>query len=269
MRSSPTSDELSGLWYELGGLYATAGGDAWRAWMWGFAVVCGAAALVLLSTPLFGTSWAGPFAPAIPVLAGLLAGGGFFGWRSAKFRRRRVALGRALARRGEDAARPAAGGLDAYYDAQLVLLRSEYESLRRQGTKRALRSAWLFEASFGFTPEDGFECGPLNVAPDTPGMKALRERWEARLRARRELDEAQPRLGLREDTYYRVFPREMTVQKELATRSAYLAISRGLFRALRSPVGAGGIGGAETAGRAGSSGVRGDHRTTSPLRATR
>ena len=39
----------------------------------------------------------------------------------------------------------------------------------------------------------------------------------------------QPALGLKEDLAYRVFPREMTVPVELATRSAYLTISRELL----------------------------------------
>ncbi len=231
MRSSSTPDgEISRLWYELGGLYARAGEDARRASMQGFAVVCVTAALVLLSAPLFGTSWAGPFAPAIPVLAGFLAGGGYFGWRRAEFLKKRNALRKALAEKGSDADRPAAGGLEAYDDAQLILLRSEYEFLRSRGTRRALRSARLFEASFGFTPEDPFECGPLNIAPGTPKMLALRERWEGRLAARRAFGEAPPRLGLREDLAYRVFPGEMTVSLELAMRSAYLEISCKLFR---------------------------------------
>jgi hypothetical protein len=102
--------------------------------------------------------------------------------------------------------------------------------LRSLGTRRALLSARLLEASFGFTPEDGFECGPLNVAPDTPKMRDLRERWDVRLAAKRALGEASPPLGLWEDAHYRVFPREMTVPAELATRSAYLAISHGLLR---------------------------------------
>src|SRR3712207_2345627 len=143
---------------------------------------------------------------------------------------RREALHGALAAQDEDAKRPAASGLGAYYDAQLVLLRSEYEFLRSRRTKRALLSARLFEASFGFTPEDGFECGPLNVAPDTPKMRNFRARWDARLAARRTLGETPPPLGLREDAHYRVFPREMTVPAELAMRSAYLAISQRLLR---------------------------------------
>jgi hypothetical protein len=36
-------------------------------------------------------------------------------------------------------------------------------------------------------------------------------------------------LGLKEDLAYRVFPREMTVPEELATRRAYLGISRELL----------------------------------------
>ncbi len=61
-------------------------------------------------------------------------------------------------------------------------------------------------------------------------MRALRERWDARLAARRALGRESPALGLREDLAYRVFPREMTVPSELATRGAYLAISCDLFR---------------------------------------
>ena len=231
MRPSPTpEDETFEMWYELGELFARAREDARRAWMWGFAVVCGVAALVLLSAPLFGTSWAGPIAPAIPVLAGLLAGGYSFGRRRLGFFERRDALRRTLAEKGMDADRPAARGLDAYYDAQLILLRSEYEFLRSGGTKRALRAARLFEESFGFTPEDRFECGPLNVHPDTPDVRALREHWDARLEARRALGRETPALGLREDLAYRVFPREMTVPSELVTRSAYLEISCNLMR---------------------------------------
>jgi hypothetical protein len=228
--SSTPTDDASGLWYELGRLYAVAGEDRRRAMREGFVVAFVTAALVLLSAPLFGTSWAGPFAALIPVAAGLLLVGGSLGWRRAKFFERREALHRALAAQGKEAERPAASGLDAYYDAQLVLLRSEYEFLRSRGTRRALLSARLLEASFGFTPEDGFECGPLNVAPDTPKMRDLRERWDVRLAAKRALGEASPSLGLREDAHYRVFPRDMTVPAELATRSAYLAISHGLLR---------------------------------------
>jgi hypothetical protein len=218
------------MWYELGELYATAGEHARRATTGAFVVAFVAAAQVLLSAPLFGTSWAGPFAALIPVAAGLLFGSASFGWRRAKFSRRREALRQALAVKGEDAERPTGGGLGAYYDAQLILLRSEYEYLRSRGTKRALLSARLFETSFGFTLEDGFECGPLNVAPDTSKMRELRERWDARLVARKVLGKTLPPLGLREDAHYRVFPREMSVSAELATRSAYLAISCGLLR---------------------------------------
>jgi hypothetical protein len=231
VRPSPTPvGDVLGLWYELGKLYAAAGADDRRASMRGFAVVCSTGALVLLSAPLFGTSWAGPFAALVPVAAGLIFGAGSFGWRRAMFSRRREVLRQALAAEGKDADRPTAEGLGIYYDAQLILLRSEYEFLRSRGTRRADLSARLFESSFGFTPEDEFECGPLNVAPDTPKMRDLKERWEARLAARRALGEAPPTLGLREDAHYRVFPREMTVPAELATRGAYLAISCGLLR---------------------------------------
>jgi hypothetical protein len=220
-------DEALALWYELGRLYAGAGGGGHRATKLGFTVVCVVGALVLLSAPLLGTTWAGPFAPAIPVVAGLLSGGGmFFGERS-RLRRRAGVVRRMLSEMGLDPDRPARDGLGAYYDAQLILLRSEYEYLRLRG---AGRSARLFEESFGFTLEDPFETGPLNVAPDTEEMRLLRERWERRLAARRQRGMEPPALGLREDLAYRVFPREMTVPAELATRRAYLAISRGLLR---------------------------------------
>jgi hypothetical protein len=228
---SPTpDDETFALWYELGELYARAKDDARHASMRGFAIVCLTAALVLLSAPLFGTSWAGPFAPVIPVLAGLLAGGGSFGWRRGKFLKKRNVLRRALAEKGVDADRPTLDGLGAYYDAQLILLYCEYEYLRSRKSRRAPSSAKLFEESFGFTSKDPFECGPLNVYPDTEVMASLRERWEERLATHRALEKSIPTLGLREDLAYRVFPREMTVPLELATRSAYLAISCTLFR---------------------------------------
>jgi hypothetical protein len=231
VRPSPTpATDVSELWYELGRLYAAAGEHRRRSVREGFVVAFVAAALVLLSAPLFGTSWAGPFAALVPVAAGLLFGGGSLWWRRAKFMERREALYGALASQDEDAERPTASGLGAYYDVQLVLLRSEYEFLRDRGTRRALLSSRLFEVTFGFTPEDGFESGPLNVAPDTLRMRDLRERWDARLAARRALGETPPPLGLREDAHYRVFPREMTVPAELATRSAYLAISQRLLR---------------------------------------
>ncbi len=231
MNSTPTpGDEILPLWYELGQLYAGAAGAVRRATMDGFAVACLVGASVLLSAPLFGTSWAGPFAAAIPVVTGLVSGSGLFGWRCARFLRRREAVRRALAARDQDAGRPTLGGLGAYYDVQLVLLRSEYEFLRSRGTKRALRSARLFEDAFGFTPEDPFETGPLNVAPDTQEMQALRGSWERRLAARRAMGQVPPEMGLKEALAYRVFPREMNVPAELATRSAYLEISCNLLR---------------------------------------
>ena len=204
--------------------------------MVGFAVALAAGACVLLSAPLFGTAWAGPYAAVAPVAAGVISGGGPFGWRRYRFLRGRDALDRALAAMGRRAGRPTARGLDAYYDAQLLLLRCEYDYVlsrrtrRPVGERRAARSARLLEQTFGFTPEDGFECGPLNVRPDTEEMRAQRGRWEGRLAARRALGEKLPSLGLREDRAYRVFPREMTVPVELATRAAYLSISLGFFK---------------------------------------
>jgi hypothetical protein len=225
-RTPGEAEETHALWYELGRLYSGASGGQ-RATKLGFTVVCVAGALVLLSAPLFGTTWAGPFAPAIPVVAGLLSGGGLFFWKRSRLSRRAGVLRQMLATRGRDAKRPARDGLCVYYDVQLILLRSEYEYLRLRG---ADKSARLFEQSFGFTPEDPFETGPLNVAPDTEEMLLLRERWERRLAARRQRRMEPPELGLREDLAYRVFPREMTVPAELTTRRAYLAISRELLR---------------------------------------
>lgn len=193
----------------------------------GFTATLLSGALVLLSAPLIGVSWAGPFAPAIPVFLGLLSGFGMFGAERGVMRKRETSIEAALSGRGLEARRPAKHGLSAYYDAQLVLLRSEYEYLLLRG---AVRGARLFEEAFGFTPEDHFETGPLNVALDSDGIKELRERWERRLSMRRERGMYPPEMGLREDRAYRVFPREMTVSAERAAREAYLAISRAVIR---------------------------------------
>lgn len=202
--------------------------------MIGFTVACLMAALVLLSAPVFGTGWTGATressalrAAAIPVAAGLLAALVLLAWERGMILLRRIPLERALKKMGLDGRRPALYGLQAYYDTQLVLLRSEYEYLRLQGAERSAR---LLEESFGFTPEDPFESGPLNVMPDTREMGRLRRRWEQRLAARRERGWEPPPLGLQENLAYQVFPREMTVPVELETRGAYLEISYSLMR---------------------------------------
>ena len=79
--------------------------------------------------------------------------------------------------------------------------------------------------TFGFAPEDPFETGPLNVLPESSRARELRELWESRLRLRLEDGEGPPALGIGEDLAYRVFPREMSVATELATRTAYMEIS--------------------------------------------
>lgn len=223
MRREDELEKTLGLWYALGGLYSEAVGGKSRAARLGFTVTLVSGALVLLSVPVLGTAWAGPFAAALPVAAGLFSGGGLFVWKRLKLRRRTSALGRELAKRGEDPARPGRDGLTAYYDPQLILLRSEYEYLQPGGFSKSAR---LFEESFGFTPEDGFETGPLNVSPDTRAMRRLRQAWERRLAMRRERGVEPPPLGLHEDLAYRVFPREMTVPVELAVRCSYLEVSR-------------------------------------------
>ena len=224
--SAAFDEETLALWYELGQAYGEAGGGGWRAWKLGLTVVCAVGALVLLSAPAFGTGWAGPVAPVIPVAAGLICGGGVFLRGRLRLRSRIGVLQGLLAEHGLDASRPARDGLGAYYDAQLVLLRSEYEYLLERG---AGKSARLFEKSFGFTPEDTFEVGPLDVLPDTDELRALRRRWEARISSGRERAVQPPALGLREDAAYRVFPREMTVPAELSARRAYLEISNRLL----------------------------------------
>jgi hypothetical protein len=226
-------EDYLALWHELGRLYREAAGGAQRATKLGFTCVCTSGALVLLSAPVFGTAWAGPFAAAIPVAAGLLSGGGLFLRQRSKLRRRIDAVRVRLAERGLDAGRPARDGLGAYYDSQLVLLRSEYEYLLVRGASKA---AHLFEETFGFTPEDSFETGPLNVAPDTPGMLELRGRWERRIHSRKQYGMEPPALGPREEISYRVFPREMTVPTELSVRRAYLDISRRLIQERYGPV---------------------------------
>ncbi|MGI8650865.1 MAG: hypothetical protein ACR2KW_10900 [Rubrobacter sp.] len=217
-------DEALRLWYDLSRLYSRAASTAGRSARLGFTVTLIAGALVLLSAPLFGTGWVGPFAPLIPLVLGLVSGFGMFLAERTAMRRRESSLAAALADFGLDAGRPGANGLAAYYDAQLILLRSEYEYLLE---KKARRSARLFEASFGFTPEDEFRAGPLDVLPDSPGIAALRERWERRMTTGRE---RAPEVGLREDRAYRFYPREMTIGAERVVREAYLTISLDLAR---------------------------------------
>src|SRR3712207_3138935 len=105
-----TDEETLALWYELGRAYAEAGGGGRRAWKLGLTVVCAAGALVLLSAPIFGTAWAGPFAPVIPLVAGLACGGGTFLRGRLRLRRRVGALRRSLAGRGVDGSRAGRGG---------------------------------------------------------------------------------------------------------------------------------------------------------------
>lgn len=214
------------MWYELGRVYSGGGGYTGRAARLGFTLTLVTGSLVLLSAPLFGTQWAGSFAPIIPLVVGLLAGGGLFGWERAKIGRRVAPIRRALLERGLDPSRPARDGLGLYYDPHLILLRSEYEFLRLRGAAKTSR---IFEESFGFTPDDRFETGPLNVAPDTEEMRLLRGRWENRISSRAQNGRKSPAMGLKEDLAYRVFPRELTVQVELAVRSTYLEISRSLL----------------------------------------
>src|ERR671917_12523 len=71
--SAESDEEVLALWYGLGRAYGEAGGGGRRAWKLGLTVVCAVGALVLLSAPVFGTAWAGPVAPVIPVAAGLVA----------------------------------------------------------------------------------------------------------------------------------------------------------------------------------------------------
>ena len=233
MQTQGTSGEdATALWYELGYRYSKAEGSGNRSTMLGFTVTCVIGALVLLSGFFFGTEWAGTTpgaalgAAAIPVAAGLISGGGLFLWERTKALRQFSILREALKQIGADARRPGRDGLHAYYDAQLILLRSEYEFLRLGGSEKTAR---LFEESFGFAPEDRFETGPLNVSPDGESMRKLREKWERRISTRRDLGLLPPELGLREELAYRVFPREMVVPVELATRAAYLEISCNLL----------------------------------------
>lgn len=220
------------MWYALGRLYARAGGRGWSATRVGVTVVCVTGALVLLSAPVFGTGWIrsapGPLVALpvlLPVVAGLLAGGSPLLYNRFRTLGKQRTLRRALEAEGEDPRRPTLDGLGLYYDEQLILLRSEYEALRHTPGRRARRKGLMMELTFGFAPEDPFESGPLNARPDTPRVRALRSLWESRLSVQLQEGEGPPELGLGEDLAYRVFPREMTVPAELATRAAYVEIS--------------------------------------------
>lgn len=225
-------EEAASLWYALGRLYARAGGRGWPATRVGITAVCVAGALVLLSAPLLGTGWAraapGPLVTLpvlLPVVAGLLAGGGPLLYNRLRTLSRQRTLRRALEAEGEDPGRPSLDGLGLYYDEQLILLRSEYEVLRHTPGDRARSKGLMMELTFGFAPEDPFESGPLNVLPDSPQARNLRGLWESRLSEQLEDGEGPPELGLGDDLAYRVFPREMTAAAELATRAAYVEIS--------------------------------------------
>jgi hypothetical protein len=165
-------------------------------------------------------------------VAGLLVGTCVFGWRRTRFLRRRARIKRSLTALGEDASRPTVRShpLAAYGDAQLILLRSEHEYLVERWGGRARGAGRLFEGSFGFFAEDGFESGPLNVAPGTEGMERLRGLWESRLLSRRSFGAEKPAaLGLREERAYGVFPKAPGGRAEAAARQSYLALSRELL----------------------------------------
>src|SRR5919199_3856869 len=95
--STVTDEETLALWYELARVYAESGGGAQRATKLGFTIVCAVGALVLLSAPLIGTTWAGPFAAVIPVAAGLICGGALFLGQRSRLRRRTEVLRARLA----------------------------------------------------------------------------------------------------------------------------------------------------------------------------
>lgn len=210
------------LWYRLGRLASEAGGQGFRSFTAGFATACISGALVLLSGYFFGTAWAGPWAGAIPVTAGIAAGVGLFTMERTRTLRRLNELRMALSAAGADASRPTLNGLGTYYDVHLILLRSEYELAQIKG---ASRMACVFEETYGFTPEDPFETGPLNVLPDSPGMQRLRERWDNNLTTRHKVGLKPPVFSLQLNLKYQLYPREMTVPVELAMRKAYLEIS--------------------------------------------
>src|SRR4028119_2320660 len=68
--SAVPDEETLALWYELGRAYAEAGGGGRRAWKLGLTVVCAVGALVLLSAPVFGTTWAGRVAAVVSAAGG-------------------------------------------------------------------------------------------------------------------------------------------------------------------------------------------------------
>src|SRR5215212_4332632 len=121
---APADGDTLALWYELGYLYAESAGGGQRATKLGFAVTCVVGALVLLSVPVFGTAWAGPFAAVIPVAAGVLSGGGLLLRRRAKLRHRTAVLEKRLAERGLDGRRPARPAASRSHSASPLRTRS-------------------------------------------------------------------------------------------------------------------------------------------------
>ncbi|TCJ19996.1 hypothetical protein E0L93_03355 [Rubrobacter taiwanensis] len=104
----------------------------------------------------------------------LVALGGWSIWLAGSLRDY-ASFRRVLERSGLDARRPTLDGLGVYSDEQLLALRSRYENARRPAVRR------LFERLFGFSRDDSFRSGPLNVRPGTFEMDNLRVEWEANL----------------------------------------------------------------------------------------
>lgn len=123
------------------------------------------------------------------------------------------AFSRVLRRGGLYPKRPAARGLRAYSDEQLLALRSRYENLKEGSLKN------LFEATFGFHTDDSFALGPLNVLPDTFEMNALRVEWEANLILRS--GEPQPEIGWWTESRHGLLPRKPDQMRRLVYALRY------------------------------------------------
>ena len=226
-----TGNERAGreleLWRALDRLSVGSRGWGFRVYSAGFTAACVSGAAVLTGGYFLGTEWAGPWAVFIPVAVGLLAAALVYAVERWRTKRRLDFLHSALVEVGADPERPTGRGLGAYYDPQLILLRTQYEAVRVEGREEAA----LFEENFGFTPHDGFETGPLNVTPGGQRLARLRDRWETQLELRQVAGTgAVTPISFRRAVERQLYPKEMSVPVELTIRKAYLETSWQLIR---------------------------------------
>ena len=186
----------------------------------GFAAFVATTTALVLLYNIFGTrsiEGQGVSVPAAAFYGAMLfslalGAGGYLFWLIRSLRLY-GAFSRVLRRGGLYPKWPTAKGLKAYSDEQLLALRSRYENLGEGRLKK------LFEATFGFHPEDSFSLGPLNVLPGTFEMDSLRVEWETYLILHS--GEPQPEIGWWIESRHRLLPRRTDEVRKLVYALRY------------------------------------------------